>query len=632
MSASKHLSRKNLPVYRAIRVAAISVLIILVFGYLDLGPSHIFGYIEELAYGDRLEVAGLCYPSLAKQAASNIKVISISDDTYEWASENGNKELTLPRTYFATLINRLTSYGTKVIVFDMLFDKPKPGDNAMAMAIKKSGKVVLGCEDNGERQLDVVYPAQIFIQAGAHLGLARVHLDVNRPEIDEVEPEVNTGSGLMPTLSVEAARVALGIADLPIGKAAGDNAIPKLPIATETVSDSAGSFPAFEIRYLFDDHYIYNGHSVFDWIPMEQFLSGGQGSDQIYRQVFQNKVVVIGDTTKLSGDLRLTPIEQMPGVIVQANALATLLSGKFIKEAKPLQQALMLAVLVSLTALLSTTWELRRVAVLLVLFLPLSALVNVWLFVQDNLYFHLAGPSLAIIFTAVCVLLERGLTEEDEKGRMKQLLGRYVNPRMAEHILKNPELIGGSGKLQVGTMLFTDVRGFTKLSEALSPEDLVSRMNEYFEEMIEVVFRHDGTAVNLIGDAMLVVFGIPVATPDHADRAVAAALEMQKATAALQLRWNIDDLSGVSSGIGINTGEVVVGEIGGSQLRNFTVYGLQVNIASRVETLNKKLDTNILITRSTYEALNKKIPVKGPTACEIRGVAEPIDIFEVVEG
>jgi adenylate cyclase len=266
----------------------------------------------------------------------------------------------------------------------------------------------------------------------------------------------------------------------------------------------------------------------------------------------------------------------------------------------------------------------------MVMVLPIFFLVNVWLFVANSYYFHLVGPSVAIILTAVFVLLERALVEENEKSRMRQLLGRYVNPRMADYILLHPDLIGGEGKVQLGTMLFTDVRGFTKLSEALTPQELVRHMNEYFETMIHVVFKYDGAAVNLIGDAMLVVFGIPVPSADHADKAIRAAIEMQSATADLRKKWGVDDASGLSSGIGINTGEVVVGEIGGSELRSFTVYGLQVNIASRVETLNKTLGTNILITRSTFESLQNAVTVKGPTKAPVKGVAEPLDVFEVI--
>jgi class 3 adenylate cyclase/CHASE2 domain-containing sensor protein len=624
-------SRRFAVFVRVSRVVCIAGLIIAVFSFLDVGTSA-FNYIESLTYGDRLEVAGLCHPELAANAASNVKVISISDDTYQWAEQNGNNELTLPRKYQAILIRRLTKYGARVIAFDMLFDKPKPGDGDLAAAIKESGRVVLGCEDNGDKTLDVVYPEDALIKAGARLGLARVHIDVDSPEIDDVEPEVNTGTSLMPTLSVEAVRVAKGIADLPIGLTPGSHAIPGLPIVTDNSTD----FPAFKIRFMCNGSTIANSgkdtiaNTVFTNIKFEDIVGADSDEDAAYAPIFKDKVVIVGDTTKLSGDLRMTPLEPMPGVLVQANAIATLLSGKFIYEARPFYQVLMLTLLVILTTVLSSFWPLNKAAWLIILILPAFFLLNSWIFAYTSFYIHLAAPSAAIVLTAAVVLLERAMTEEKEKGHMRQLLGRYVNPRMADHILKNPELIGGQGKLQLGTMLFTDVRGFTKLSEALTPEELVRHMNEYFETMIDVVFKYDGTAVNLIGDAMLVVFGIPVPAPDHADRAVKAAIEMQSATAALREKWGVDETSGVSSGIGINTGEVVVGEIGGSQLRSFTVYGLQVNIASRVETLNKTLDTNILITRATYEALQNKVTVKGPTKAPVKGVAEPLDVFEVI--
>ncbi len=139
-------------------------------------------------------------------------------------------------------------------------------------------------------------------------------------------------------------------------------------------------------------------------------------------------------------------------------------------------------------------------------------------------------------------------------------------------------------------------------------------MNEYFEAMTEIVFRYDGTAVSIVGDAMLALFGVPVPSPDHARRAVAAAIEMQSTLARLQQKWRAQNQQVFDIGIGINTGEMVVGDVGGRQLMNFTVYGLQVNIASRVEGLNRDLGTRILITSATYQSVTGRDRSQRPAA------------------
>jgi adenylate cyclase len=255
--------------------------------------------------------------------------------------------------------------------------------------------------------------------------------------------------------------------------------------------------------------------------------------------------------------------------------------------------------------------------------------LNICVFVLTDNYWHLAAPSLAILITAVFVLLERALTEESEKARIRALLRRYVNPKIANYIMAHPELIGSAGNLVTGTVLFTDLRGFTKMTEELDATMLVSRLNEYFETITDVVFRHDGTAVTIVGDAMLAVFGIPVPTSNHADLAVAAALEIQTAVKLLQQKWNGVSGHNFETGAGINTGEVIVGEVGGKQLRNFSVYGLQVNLASRIEEKNKELGTDILMTRATYDALTSPITVRGPFLATVDGVEAPIELFEV---
>jgi len=433
----------------------------------------------------------------------------------------------------------------------------------------------------------------------------------------------------MPALSVEAVRMARGLADVPVRAADGVPTIPGLPI----VANYSGDRRTFKIHYLYlpppGPGAPESTGEAFSTIPLERILAGNRVSDQVYRAVFRNKIVLIGDTTKIGHDRYLTPLETMPGVVIQANATATVLDDSFIKEAPARVEVLSLALTVTFITILSSLWPLRRVAALIVLILPLSALINVWLFVEMNYYVQLAGPSFAMVVTALSILLERGLAEESEKARMRSLLLRYVNPRIANHILKHPELIGGYGKRQVGTILFSDVRGFTRLSEELTPEELVSRMNEYFQTITEIVFRHDGTAASIVGDAMLAVFGIPVTAINHADQAIAAAIEIQMASKQLREKWKAGDALPLESGIGINTGEVIVGEVGGQHLRNFTVYGLHVNIASRVEALNRDFKTEILLTRSTYEALEKPVSVGPALSVQVKGLVEPIDVFEL---
>ena len=333
-------------------------------------------------------------------------------------------------------------------------------------------------------------------------------------------------------------------------------------------------------------------------------------------------------------DQHQTPVGEKWGVEIQAHAIATLLAGngdvRCIRDAPPWAEVGTLIVLAAVASLLAGLWGLKRTALLLVLLLPAYYCSTSGCSSGHNVDLHLVAPTATVVLTALGVLLERGLTEEQEKTRLRGLLHRYVSPQIAAYILQHPELLGRAGRRVTGTVLFSDIRGFTALSEQIPPEELVGRMNEYFQTMTEIVFRHEGTAASIVGDAMLALFGVPVPSPDHAKRAVAAAIEMQDALRTLQERWRLQDRHAFDIGIGINTGEMVVGDVGGRHLMNFTVYGLQVNIASRVEGLNKELGTCILITRATYESVAEDIQARGPRRMPIKGVEDAIEVFEVV--
>lgn len=601
---------------RVARVAAIAVAAVAFCGYLD-HFTQAFDYLEQKTYGERLEVAARWNTSLAQRAQHRIALVTLSDASYDLTDPGQPPGPLLPRSYHAKVIRELTRDGAKVIAFDMLFDKAQPDDAGLADAIRKSGRVLLAGADKGAEQPEIILPEPLLLNAGARRGHTRVPLDPERPAIDRIAPVVADGGRLVPAFSVEAARMALGTAAHPVRRTARGWQIGGLSVPV----DEDGTF---KIRYLG------TSGETFPPIPYEKLIDGSLGDKDFRRDLFKDRIVLIGDTTRINNDIRVTPLGMMPGVEIQAYAIATLLEGRFLRAAPPGAEIALLAVLAALAALLASVWRLHRAALFLVFLLPAYFLFNVWMFVERDVFLHLVAPSVTLTLTALGVLLERGLTEEQEKTRMRGLLQRYVSPQIAGYILQHPELLGHAGKRVTGTVLFSDIRDFTALSEQLPPEELVSRMNEYFQTMTDIVFRHDGTAASMRGDGMLALFGVPVPYPDHARRAVASAIEMQCALTGLQERWRAQDQKVFDIGIGINTGEMVVGDVGGQQLTNFTVYGLQVNIASRVEGINKGLGSRILITRATYSSMAEEIKTRGPLLVDIKGIEDPVEVFEVL--
>ena len=605
---------------RGARVVAIAGVVAALCGYLDQVPRS-FDYLEQKAYAWRLEMSARHNSALTERAQRRVALVTLSDDSFEWAARRGHPGETFPRASLAALIRELTRDGASAIAFDMLFDQPQPGDADLADALRTSGRVVLACGDKDKEAAQTVLlrPEPALLATGAREGHTRVPVDPERPATDRLEPVVVVGGRRLPALSFEAVRLARGLADRPLRLTPDGWRIGSLTVPM----DADGTF---KIRFLGPPG------ETFAPIPVEQIIDGTLEQKKFFRDshFFQGKIVIVGDRTRIKHDINLTPFGMMPGVEVQAHAVATMLEGKYLREAAPAVNLLLLIVLAAAAALLASVWRLRRAALFLVLLLPAYFAFNFWMFVGRDVFLHLVAPSVTMILTALGVLLERGLTEEQEKTRARGLLQRYVSPQIADHILQHPELLGRAGKRVVGSVLFADIRDFTALSEQLAPEELVSRMNEYFQTMTEVVFRHEGTVSSFVGDAMLALFGVPVPFPDHAQRAVDAAIEMEDALRELQSGWRARGEKVFDIGIGVNSGEMVVGDVGGRRLMQFTVYGVQVNIASRVEGMNRELGTRILITRATYDAVAGTIEVRGPRRATIKGVESEIEVFEVL--
>ena len=214
-----------------------------------------------------------------------------------------------------------------------------------------------------------------------------------------------------------------------------------------------------------------------------------------------------------------------------------------------------------------------------------------------------------------------------EKEMIKRAFTRYVAREVVEEVLKDPEHAMLTGERREVTVLFCDIRSFTSMSERLSPEQVVSVLNEFYTLMIETIFKHDGTLDKFLGDAVMAVFGAPIAHPDHAARAVKTALDMRAAVADLGKRRRAIGQEPFEVGIGVSLGEVVAGTVGTEERMEYTVIGDSVNVASRLQDRAKP--GSILLSRRTWEAVRDLVDAKSLGKMKVKGKEEEVEVYEV---
>ncbi|HEY9072644.1 MAG TPA: adenylate/guanylate cyclase domain-containing protein [Desulfobaccales bacterium] len=214
----------------------------------------------------------------------------------------------------------------------------------------------------------------------------------------------------------------------------------------------------------------------------------------------------------------------------------------------------------------------------------------------------------------------------EEKHLLRDTIGRYVSPEMCEEILRNPALLQLGGRSQRVTVLFADIKGFTAMSESMAPEEVVEVLNIYFTAMVDLVFKHQGTLDKYVGDALMAVFGVPVPLPDAATRAVKCAAAMQRHLARMQAQGQTP-IKGVR--IGINTGEVIVGNIGSDKRMDFTVIGDAVNVAARLQEAAKELEADTLVSEATFREAQGQFQFTPLEPMVLRGRQEPTVIYRL---
>ncbi len=347
----------------------------------------------------------------------------------------------------------------------------------------------------------------------------------------------------------------------------------------------------------------------------------------------RDRIVLVGSTAAGAADVWATPLDPLlPGVEIHANFIENILDGGFIRRGlRENMVDLGFIVLCSLGAgvLLSVVRPARATAILII-GLGLYLWLSYYLFARHRIWIVAFLPTATLTVNYAGIVSYRFFFEEREKKKIRGAFQQYLPPGLIKELLEHPELLRLGGEEKELTAMFSDIREFTSLSEGLTPSALVELLNQYFSAMTDVIFKHWGTLDKYIGDAIMAYWGAPYPQTDHAERACYAGLGMLQALNALQSRRTAEGRPPINIGVGINTGPMLVGNMGSSRRFNFTIMGDNVNLASRLEGLNKEFHTRLIISESTYQATRGKFVARELDLIRVKGKMKPVKIYELL--
>ena len=387
------------------------------------------------------------------------------------------------------------------------------------------------------------------------------------------------------------------------------------------------------IDFLIRWHETTNGQFVdFDKLMTAAAMREEPGADAAklapFEAQFRDKIVLIGYTAQGLFDLRSTPLHPATaGLLIHANAIDNLINGRFNRQANgALFAVLIVAALIGgIIHRTHSQWAAGAIAI---------AGVAIWIAagyiaLRGGIALNSVAAASSIALTYITITAVKFTAEQRHTAELRATFGRYVSPQILEHILAHPESVHLGGERRDLTILFSDIRGFTTISEASEPEAVVEMLNEYLTRMVEILLEHGGTLDKFIGDAVMGFWNAPAADPDHPRHAVECAIEMIEETARIRARWEADGKPALRIGIGVNTGDAVVGNIGAEKVFGYTVIGDAVNLASRLEGKNKDYGTEIIISEFTLARIDSAFQTVYLDEVKVKGKERAVRIYEV---
>lgn len=382
-----------------------------------------------------------------------------------------------------------------------------------------------------------------------------------------------------------------------------------------------------------NSEYSHKTYSAIDIINSYDNLKNGK-LPIISPQEFEDKIVLVGANAKAVAigleDAKPTPmLNTHPGVDIQATNLDNIINNEFLTRTSNFQDLLILSIL-----LISTFLVIRYYSLFVSLGIVSLMIVSYILFCiicfRFNIAINVITPITLQLITMGLAYSYRFVLEGQNKEKIKNAMGRYISQDVMQDVVKNIDSVKLGGKRANVTVLFADIRGFTSMSENLTAEEVSLILNEYFTEIEPIISKYNGVINKFIGDAVMAIFGEPIQDKNHAENAVKCANEMLQKVELLQKKWLTEGKPKIEIGVGINTGDAFVGNIGSEKRLEYTVIGDMVNLASRIESYNKVYKTNFLISSTTYEKVRNIADVIKISEVSIRGKAKKLNIYEVL--
>ncbi|MFQ5797244.1 MAG: CHASE2 domain-containing protein [Bacteroidota bacterium] len=577
-----------------------------------------------------------------------------------------------PRSLFGHLIRNLNRAGARAIGIDLLMSTPDQFDpkfdNELMQVIRQSGNVVVAGEvkqrylkEIGEQTIEIQIRREkenfknIFFEADSSIGIVNLMGDDDSIFRRYRPFAYHPGQGVrVPTFAFaclnkyfdlppfQAAKITPGYFTL------ADRNIPQYDDVSMLINfyGPDHTFPHYEFLNVIDDAEFETvveqelgvDLNVFDDPDVGGLLQSG---------IFKDKIVLVGSVEPEDKDLfpvafakgRAEGDRMMFGVEIHANAIQTILDQNYITRQSNANEVALIFVFTFLTFYSTSALKglkikrgfLLEAAAFFIVALLIAGIIGlaIWLF-KHNFLMAVVSPVLSIAFGYVGSTVYHYLAERKQKAMIKGMFSTYVNPTVVDELIAHPEKLRLGGERKELTVLFSDIAGFTTFSESLPPDELVAFLNEYLSAMTELIFNYRGTLDKYEGDAIMAFWGAPIHQENHALLCCQTATEMQKGLVQLREKWAAERKPHVEVRIGINTGEMVVGNMGGIGRFDYTVIGDSVNLGSRLEGANKQYHTFIMISERTHELVKEHAITRELDLLVVKGRTRAIKVYELL--